>query len=196
MQDVANNILTAISSRLKPKGSPLSLVFTTSGMNSTAIPLTSAMGNSANPSLPGDKIILDRQLYFNQDTTVFGGKVSSLAVVAKIVEPDVDDSLGYEFNIYGILKKLQGSSIPRCYGVFTIRSTCHMLLLQDCGSPLKSFSGLKKGQWSASTFDISAVTDCKIAESFLRLYPIFTSWEFFIMIYSHRISWFPEMGLE
>jgi hypothetical protein len=46
-----------------------------------------------------------------------------------------------EYDIYQTLRDLQGSAIPRCYGLFRLGDFADMLLLEDCGESLRSFDG-------------------------------------------------------
>jgi serine/threonine protein kinase len=61
-------------------------------------------------------------------------------VVVKMAEYDAVPELCHEDRMYRVLSTLQGQVIPVCYGLFFIRPTCAILLTQDCGESLESFS--------------------------------------------------------
>ena len=48
--------------------------------------------------------------------------------------------------MYETLCDLQGSAVPRCYGLFRVGDTADMLLLEDCGESLQSLDELTPKQ--------------------------------------------------
>ena len=78
-------------------------------------------------------------------------------VVIKMAEYDAVPELCHEDRMYDLLSSLQGQVIPFCYGLFFIRPTCAILLMQDCGESLQSFAILSEPQRHEPFFEISIV---------------------------------------
>ena len=77
---------------------------------------------------------------------VFRGRFGGMPVVAKICSDGAQSLLRGECAVYQTLSDLQGSAIPRCYGLFRVGDMADMLLLEDCGESLHSFDGLTPKQ--------------------------------------------------
>jgi hypothetical protein len=128
--------------------SSTSVVFTTSGVASPTLPII--------PAHPGDlpkMLVFRRRLVIHTSITT-GDTISSAFrayfrgrnVVVKMAEDDLMAKLKHEADIYQKLKDIQGDVIPRLYGLFVLRETCALLVLEDCGTSLKSFANLTLAQ--------------------------------------------------
>jgi len=67
-------------------------------------------------------------------------------VVVKMAEDDLMHGLEHEADMYRRMRDMQGDVIPHLYGLFFLRGTCALLVLEDCGSSLKSFANLTRTQ--------------------------------------------------
>jgi len=57
-----------------------------------------------------------------------------------------DKSLEKELVAYQRLQKLQGVAVPVCYGLFSVGTIGHMLLVKDMGRPIERFEILSEDQ--------------------------------------------------
>ena len=121
----------------------LRLVFTTSGLPLTPLPLT-----------PVGKIyhgkrqltLTKRISQYNGLFSVYRGDLDGEKVVTKITEDDtLWEVLKHEALIYQHLSDLQGFVIPTFLGLFNTGG-CYLLITADCGVSLRSFSTLSKAQ--------------------------------------------------
>jgi hypothetical protein len=84
---------------------------------------------------------------------IFRGHFQNQLVIAKIATGSPDRSRSHlqtEYSVYETLKHLQGSVIPRCYGLFHVEDFACLLLMEDCGRSLHSFNDLSSNQRSDS----------------------------------------------
>ena len=91
-------------------------------------------------------IVLSHAIKWGNQRHVFRGGFNSRAVVAKIYSDRTESPLREEYAVYQTLRDLQGSAIPRCYGLFRLGDFADMLLLEDCGESLDSYDGLTAHQ--------------------------------------------------
>ena len=94
-------------------------------------------------------ISLCHALQWGDRRHVFRGRFGGRPVVAKICSDGANGAqspLREEYATYQTLRDLQGSAIPRCYGLFRVGDFADMLLLEDCGESLQSFDGLTPHQ--------------------------------------------------
>jgi hypothetical protein len=135
---ILRRLLLGSAFSVNPK---LQLVFTTSGVPSTPLPLI--------PLAAGGNAIGKRQLTLMTRVSDYGGLFSVFLgdldgrkVVAKMTDKDeLGEVLRHERLIYQHLSDLQGSVVPTCYGLFTVEAS-HLLITEDCGVSLTSFSTL------------------------------------------------------
>jgi tRNA A-37 threonylcarbamoyl transferase component Bud32 len=84
---------------------------------------------------------------------VFRGQFDGRPIVAKICADRThraEPGLREEYAVYQTLRDLQGSAIPRCYGLFRVADFADLLLLEDCGESLESYDKLTPYQRCAS----------------------------------------------
>jgi serine/threonine protein kinase len=90
-------------------------------------------------------IVLSHAVQWGDQSYVFRGYFGGRPIVAKISSDRTDPAkspLQEEYAVYQTLRDLQGSAIPRCYGLFRVGDFADMLLLQDCGESIQSYDGL------------------------------------------------------
>jgi hypothetical protein len=115
----------------------------TSGTPSIPLPLTqvsSSVGRVRQLTLRSR--ISNEEGFFS----VYRGDLDGRKVVAKIAEEDgLVELLQHEGLVYQHLSSIQGSVIPTCLGLFTTGAAL-ILITEDCGAPLESFSTLTDGE--------------------------------------------------
>ena len=120
--------------------SPFTAIFTTSGEPSQPLSLIS--------TCPNDNV--DRWHRLTIHTTikdsVYRGDLDGKKVVIKLAEDDMVHQLRHEMGVYTHLKDLQGKVIPICHGLFLVGGSWAFLIIEDCGTPLESFSDLTSAQ--------------------------------------------------
>ena len=87
---------------------------------------------------------------------IFRGHFQGQPVVAKIATASIDRSKSHlqaEYSVYRTLQHLQGSVIPRCYGLFHMEGPAYLLLTEDCGRSLETLDDLSCDQRSDSVFE-------------------------------------------
>ena len=101
-------------------------------------------------------IVLSHVIQWGIECRIFRGHFGHRPIVAKICGDRThraESGLREEYAIYQALRNLQGSAIPRCYGLLRVGDFANMLLLEDCGNSLKSYDGLTPNQRCASCVD-------------------------------------------
>ena len=115
-------------------------------------------------------ISLSHAVQWGDRCQVFRGRLGGRAVVAKISSDCADRTespLKEEYAVYQILRDLQGSAVPRCYGLFRVGDSADMLLLEDCGESLDSYDGLTPNQRCVQCLPYLHPTDRSQGVSFL-----------------------------
>lgn len=122
----------------------LEVVFTTSGTASRALQLTQFDGHNDTKPPPWRRLIVHTMVAVQQTPfPVFRGNLGSRRVIVKMAEDEFVPQLCHEAEIYRKLQCIQGRAIPLCHDLFFITSTCALLLMEDCGESLVSFSVLR-----------------------------------------------------
>jgi hypothetical protein len=85
-------------------------------------------------------VILD-PVWIGERFQIYRGWWGNMRLVAKVAKVDEYDNLENEYRMYMKLSRLQGDYIPRCFGLFVVEGGL-MLLLEDCGKSVGSFSEL------------------------------------------------------
>jgi hypothetical protein len=74
--------------------------------------------------------------------SVYRGDADGIPVIAKIAKNPSLAALVHEVHINNWLYPIQGDVIPICHGLFGLEKILAVLLLEDCGQSLESFSDL------------------------------------------------------
>jgi len=123
----------------------LEVVFTTSGTASPALQLTQYDDGDDTNSLPWRYLAVHSMIAGQESSfSVFRGNLDGRPIIVKMAEDEFVPQLCHEAEIYQKLQCIQGRAIPICHGLFFIKSTCALLLMEDCGERLASFSALCK----------------------------------------------------
>jgi hypothetical protein len=93
-------------------------------------------------------IVLSHAVQWGNRCHVFRGQFGGRPIVAKICSDRAKSPLPDEYAVYQTLRDLQGSAIPRCYGLLRVGDFADMLLLEDCGKSLHSYDELTPHQRS------------------------------------------------
>jgi hypothetical protein len=118
------------------------LVFTTSGLPSTPLPLTPVGKTHCGRRLT----LTERVSQYNGLYSIYKGDLDGERVVTKITEDHaLGEVLQHEASVYNHLSDLQGLVIPNFLGLFRAGSG-FLLITADCGMPLSSFSSLSKAE--------------------------------------------------
>jgi hypothetical protein len=128
------------------KCSLINVVFTTSGTPSATLPLTPVVQAVKRFTRSSTLTIHGWVKQTDPFFTVLRAQMDGLPIVVKMAEYESVDMLLREAEIYTKLGPLQGLVIPIFYGFFLIRPTCALLLMEDCGMALQSFSTLSMVQ--------------------------------------------------
>lgn len=122
-------------------------IFTTSGVASPTLPLVPANPTRSNLSVVRHRLLIHTSIPMSHTiSSVFLANFRGRDVVVKMAEDDLMHNLKQEADMYRKMKDIQGDVIPRSYGLFFLRGTCALLVLEDCGSALKSFANLTSTQ--------------------------------------------------
>lgn len=124
---------------------PTSVIFTTSGVATSPFKLTHIHQQSS-PSVPASHVFLRQIIHFREREYILSGHFNNKPVIGKLLCSQPGTSLKAEFDIYQKLRDLQGSAIPRCFGLFEVETLGLLLLLEDCGRSLHSFHELSTAQ--------------------------------------------------
>jgi hypothetical protein len=123
---------------------PLSLTLTTSGCPSSSLKLTPCFQELSLP-LHG-LVVLHQIIHIGERSYVLRGYLaaSRIPVVGKLSRSRQSSGshLTVELATYQKLYDLQGTAIPRCFGLFEVEDFAFLLLLEDCGSSISSFNEL------------------------------------------------------
>jgi hypothetical protein len=121
------------------------------GRSSPPLSIREVHGHPTGLSFPQQRstIALSHAVQWGDLCHVFRGQFGGRPIVAKICSDRADRAewpLREEYAVYKTLRDLQGSAIPRCYGLFKVGDFADMLLLEDCGESLQSYDGLTPQQ--------------------------------------------------
>jgi hypothetical protein len=121
------------------------------GCSSPPLAIRVVHGQPTGLSFPQQRstIALSHAVQWGDRCHVFRGQFGGRPIVAKICSDRTDRAespLREEYAVYQTLRDLQGSAIPRCYGLFRVGDFADMLLLEDCGESLHSYDGLTPHQ--------------------------------------------------
>ena len=125
------------------------VVFLTSGAPSRAYQLT-ASPNVVQKYWSGCLTVHTRIPNVNTPFSVFQGKLGGQHVVVKMAENEHVSQLSHEAKMYLKLQTIQGLVIPSFHTLCFINPTCAILVMEDCGKALTSFSDLSNYQRYAS----------------------------------------------
>jgi hypothetical protein len=99
---------------------------------------------------PTDELLCEREkgllclgemIHYGWHSSVFRGLLNNKPIVAKYTDCSSRPILEHEYMIYHHLHSLQGSSIPRCLGLYRVGDDAgYMLLMEDCGNKVKSLT--------------------------------------------------------
>jgi hypothetical protein len=133
---------------LRDKKPATSVVFTTSGVASQTVPIIPAhLGDLPKSSVFQRQLVIHTSITTDDTTSsAFRAYFRGLDVVVKMAEDDLMAQLRHEAEIYQKLEDIQGDVIPHMYGLFILRGSCALLVLEDCGTSIKSFSHLTEPQ--------------------------------------------------
>src|SRR5580704_3376308 len=101
-------------------------------------------------------VVLSHTVRWGNECHVFRGHFGRRPIIAKIRADRADraeSTLQEEYAVYQTLHDLQGSVIPRCYGLFRVADFADLLLLEDCGYSIKSYGELTPHQRCAPCVD-------------------------------------------
>lgn len=118
---------------------PLLLVFSTSGNLSRPLPLIPVGKVHQGKAL----LTLSKRVNnYKGDFSVYRGDLDGEKVVVKITEDEgLGEVLQHEASIYDHLTDVQGFVVPNFQGLFRV-GRCYLLITNDCGVPLETFSTL------------------------------------------------------
>jgi hypothetical protein len=151
-------MMTLVMPGLRTTTLPSSLIFTLCGSPSPPLALTAENRVPDHPALKirqASTVILS-DLFSQGRFRIFRGHFQGRAVVAKFTAGSLECStsrLQAEYSVYRTLQHLQGSVIPRCYGLFHVEGPACTLLLEDCGRSLDTLDDLSSNQRSESMLD-------------------------------------------
>lgn len=89
---------------------------------------------------------MDEVVHERERSYIIRGQFADHVVIGKLSR---DRSLPYlqaELLTYVMLSRLQGLAVPRCFGLFDVETLGHILLLEYCGQPIRTFDELSETQ--------------------------------------------------
>jgi hypothetical protein len=157
LRDTHKGFTMTVMHGLQTNTLPSSLIFTLCGSPSPPLALTAEdqiPDHSALKICQASTVILS-DLISQGRFRIFRGHFQGRPVVAKFTAGSLDRSKSHlqaEYSVYRTLQHLQGSAIPRCYGLFHVEGAC-LLLMEDCGRSLETLDDLSSNQRSESVLD-------------------------------------------
>ena len=146
-RSVFHRVDTTLHFRYPGDKSATSVIFTTSGVASPTLSLIPANPDRQNLSVFRHRLLINTAIPMSHTiSSAFRANFRGRDVVVKMAEDDLMHNLEQEADMYHKMKDIQGDVVPRLYGLFFLRGTCALLVLEDCGSALKSFANLTRTQ--------------------------------------------------
>jgi hypothetical protein len=138
---------TAVQFRHPGDKSSASVIFTTSGVASPTLPIIPANSDRPTLSVFQHRLLIHTSITKgNTNSSAFRAYFRGRNVVVKMAEDHLMHHLEREAEMYHKMIDMQGDIIPRLYGLFFLRETCALLVLEDCGKSIKSFANLTRAQ--------------------------------------------------
>jgi RIO-like serine/threonine protein kinase len=94
-------------------------------------------------------VILSSLIHEGHFSYIFRGQSGTTSIIGKLARNVSQANLRAEFSVYQKLSPLQGSAIPRYFGLFNVQSLGLLLLLEDCGQSIRAFDELSNRQRAA-----------------------------------------------
>ena len=124
-----------------------SVIFTTSGVALLTLPIIPANPDRPKLSVFQHQLLIHTSITMSHTISLaFCAYFRGWDIVVKMAEDDLMHNLEHEADMYQKMKDIQGDVILRSYGLFFLWGTCTLLVLEDCGSSLKSFANLTWSQ--------------------------------------------------
>ena len=147
MKKVYRSVFHRVQFRYPGDKSSASVVFTTSGVASPTLPIIPANPDRPTLSVFRHRLVIHTSITMGHTmSAAFRAYFRGRDVVVKMAEDDLMHGLEHEADMYRRMRDMQGDVIPHLYGLFFLRGTCALLVLEDCGSSLKSFANLTRTQ--------------------------------------------------
>jgi len=173
LKAVQKGFVTTAMPGLRTTAVPSSLIFTLCGSPSPPLALAAKdpfPGISGMETHQATTVILSDCLS-HDPFRIFRGHFQNQLVIAKIATGSPDRSwsrLQTEYSVYQTLQHLQGSVIPRCYGLFHVEDFACLLLMEDCGRSLESFNDLSSNQRRILVSHITQIHQCGVSHEDLE----------------------------
>jgi hypothetical protein len=91
-------------------------------------------------------VILSSLISEGHFSYVFRGQSGTTSMIGKLARNVSQANLRAEFLVYQRLSPLQGTVIPRYFGLFNVQNLGLLLLLEDCGQSICAFDELSNRQ--------------------------------------------------
>lgn len=88
---------------------------------------------------------IDKKINVGLYTTVCNAMLDGYQTIVKLADDRFSEVIEQEYDVYCKLSNLQGTILPRCYGLYK-NSEITCLILEHCGRPISSFASLTKMQ--------------------------------------------------